>query len=645
MSFLNSIGGRIASAFGLIVILCIAVFSIALLGFQNLEKTDRWNTHTYDVLEHASSMMASVVDQETGVRGFLVSGDENFLEPYDKGREVFQAELAYLLNKTSDNPAQQERLARLGDAEQQWRTTIAEREIELGMNPATLDEGRALEASGAGKALMDSIRALHAEFDAAERSLLVTRSAEKHSTMWFSNAALLVGGLLILAAAAVAGFYLYRNIAVATKDMTEVMKKLSDGDLEIEVPFTERKDELGAMASTVDVFLQNAVRVASLGEEEAARSQDARQKADDTARLNASIASVIEAAGNGDFTQHVDTDFPDNALVDLATRVNNLVQTVDRGIDETGEVLSALAQTDLTQRVTGDYQGAFLKLKQDTNAVADNLTEIVGKLRATSGGLKSATGEILAGANDLSERTTRQAATIEETSAAMEQLSETVVENTKNAETATDKSEYASKLASDSGDVMNQTTDAMERITSSSSKISNIIGMIDDIAFQTNLLALNASVEAARAGEAGKGFAVVAIEVRRLAQSAAEASSEVKALIEQSAEEVSGGSKLVAEASEKLQAMLSVVQENADLMSGISKASKEQASAIEEVGMAVRQMDEMTQHNAALVEETNAAIEQTETQANDLDVIVDVFKLDEGLKTDASMIVAEQKVA
>ena len=173
---------------------------------------------------------------------------------------------------------------------------------------------------------------------------------------------------------------------------------------------------------------------------------------------------------------------------------------------------------------------------------------------------------------------------------------------------------------------MNDATQAMTAIETSSGKISNIIGMIDDIAFQTNLLALNASVEAARAGDAGKGFAVVAVEVRRLAQSAASASSDVKALIEASAGEVRSGAQLVNRAAERLHDILTGAEESAVLIDAIATANRDQSGALEEVAVAVRQMDEMTQHNAALVEQTNAAIEQTETQAGELDRIVEVFK-------------------
>jgi methyl-accepting chemotaxis protein len=187
-----------------------------------------------------------------------------------------------------------------------------------------------------------------------------------------------------------------------------------------------------------------------------------------------------------------------------------------------------------------------------------------------------------------------------------------------------------STAAEAGGAVMGEANEAMERITTPSAKISNIIGLIDDIAFQTNLLALNASVEAARAGDAGKGFALVAVEVRRLAQSSAEASSQIKTLIEQSTREVQAGSNLVEKAASQLVSMLGGIRENDVLLEGIARDSREQAGAIEAVRSAIRQLDEMTQHNAALVEETNAAIEQTETQAVDLDRIVETFVLPGG---------------
>ena len=297
-------------------------------------------------------------------------------------------------------------------------------------------------------------------------------------------------------------------------------------------------------------------------------------------------------------------------------------------IDALTDSLARMAEGDLTGRIDTRFTGQYEQLRLAFNQSLGRLFDIVTGLQKTSRSLKTATSEILSGANDLSERTTRQAATIEETSASVEQLSTAVQENAARAATASQKAQAVSASATEGGGVMNEANTAMAAIETSSGKISNIIGLIDDIAFQTNLLALNASVEAARAGDAGKGFAVVAVEVRRLAQSAAQASSEVKVLIEASAGEVKNGSRLVGQASEKLLTILEGAQESSVLIDAIARANSEQAAALDEVTVAVRQMDEMTQHNAALVEETNAAIEQTEAQASELDRIVDVFKME-----------------
>jgi methyl-accepting chemotaxis protein len=434
------------------------------------------------------------------------------------------------------------------------------------------------------------------------------------------------GALLVLG---LAGLFISRALMAPVPRLARTMKSIAEGDYEADVPYLERRNEMGEMARAVEVFRENGLKVSAMTVEERAASERRRiERTDMMVALQAAFGEVVDAAIAGDFSKRVHAQFPDRELNSLAASVNALVETVDRGLGETGEVLAAMAQADMTRRMEGDYHGAFAKLMGDTNAVAEKLSEVIGRVRRTSRGLKTATGEILSGANDLSERTTKQAATIEQTSAAMEQLANTVAENARMADDANQGANAVSGDAARSGEVMDRANAAMERITQSSAKISNIIGLIDDIAFQTNLLALNASVEAARAGDAGKGFAVVAVEVRRLAQSAASASADVKALIETSATEVKSGSDLVSSAAAQLRAMLGAVTENAGLMQSIAKASKAQAAAIEEVSVAVRTLDEMTQHNAALVEETNAAIEQTEAQASELDRIVDVFTIE-----------------
>ena len=452
--------------------------------------------------------------------------------------------------------------------------------------------------------------------------------AESQASVGEMGKAMLVGTLGIVAIASLIGIFYARRVSRPITRLTKAMRTIAAGGYDVAIEGTNRSDELGEMAQTVEVFRANGLKIASMTDEERAAAEQRRvDRVTMMQSLKAAFGEVVDAAQQGDFSRRVDAEFADRELNAIAGSINNLVETVDRGLGETGQVLAALAQTDLTKRVEGEYQGAFARLKADTNAVAEKLSAIVGQLKETSRNLKNATGEILAGANDLSERTTKQAATIEETSATMEQLASTVMQNAQSAKQASTVAASVTHSAEEGGAVMGRATDAMERITSSSGKISNIIGLIDDIAFQTNLLALNASVEAARAGEAGKGFAVVAVEVRRLAQSAAQASSEVKGLIEQSGTEVKMGSKLVSEAAQKLEAILAAARSSSDLMNDIARQSQGQAASIEEVGTAVRLMDEMTQHNAALVEETNASIERTEEQAVELDHIVDVFRL------------------
>lgn len=350
----------------------------------------------------------------------------------------------------------------------------------------------------------------------------------------------------------------------------------------------------------------------------------------DALRSGASQVSEFQRRGKGGKEIWVQASY--NPIIGADGKAYKVVKfAVDitgrkAAVNELRDALSKLAEGDLSTHIDTPFTSEFEDVRKAFNTSVEQFAEIVGNLRMTSATLRTATGEILAGTNDLSARTTHQAATIEETSAAMSLLASTVAENARQAQEANQKMQSAATVAEEGGQMMAEATSAIERITSSSARVADIIDVIDNIAFQTNLLALNASVEAARAGEVGKSFGVVAQEVRSLSQSVAKSSEEIKQLVRISNDEVHSGSRLVSEASNKLHAILLAMHDNAAAMSEIAVKSQEQAASIHQVNIAVRDMDETTQHNAALVEQTSAAIEQTEAQAGELDRIVSVFR-------------------
>ncbi|MDW9772883.1 HAMP domain-containing protein [Sinorhizobium meliloti] len=453
--------------------------------------------------------------------------------------------------------------------------------------------------------------------------------------------------LIVLATAALgmlagigAAFYIATNhLSRPILDLTGKMKLLAGGDLSVDVPFAGRKDEIGDMAAAVEVFKQNSLAVRELN----AQEEILREKSAD---LQSSIATVVAAAAAGDFTRRISKDYDNDDLNRFAASVNELVNSVDTGIAETRRVIASLATGDLTQSMKGQFQGAFAELQTNVNDTLQTLQKTLREVRMTTDSINGNSTELRSAADHLSKRTEQQAAALEETSAALDEITAAVRNSTERAQEATVMVTEAKDSAAESASVVRNAIDAMGRIEQASSEIGQITNVIDEIAFQTNLLALNAGVEAARAGDAGKGFAVVAQEVRELAQRAASAAKDIKSLISKSGGEVATGVKLVQATGAALGQIETRVLKINDHIHSIATAAREQSTGLGEVSTAVNQMDQVTQRNAAMVEEANAATHKLSAEADNLANLIAYFKVErEAVRTVAPARDASRPVA
>jgi methyl-accepting chemotaxis protein len=418
-------------------------------------------------------------------------------------------------------------------------------------------------------------------------------SAEKSKAVQTAITVVSVSGFLGIAGTVGLALWLTNSmISAPLRSLSQIMARLASGDLTAEVEGQARKDEVGDMARSVEVFRENGLKAREVEADASAQRDRAEADRQSNERAKEVSARELEAVMNA----------------------------VAHGLER-------LSEGQLTFRINETFPEAYEALRRDFNGAIDKLEQTLKGVAEAAGAIGSGTTQISEAAEDLSKRTEQQAASLEETAAALDEITATVRKTADGAEHARNLVADAKASAERSGEVVGTAVAAMDEIESSARQISQIIGVIDEIAFQTNLLALNAGVEAARAGDAGKGFAVVASEVRALAQRSAEAAKDIKTLISSSSEQVSRGVDLVSQTGQALQTIVSQVGEITGIVSEIASSAQEQSTGLQQVNTAVNQMDQVTQQNAAMVEESTAASHALAGEATQLGQLMAQFTI------------------
>ncbi len=576
------------------VLVVVAVTSIAAFvairtAQSAAESYDRANLLIAD-LERA---IAAQFDESHVTRGYLITnGVARHAMLYEEATKLYEKEMATARKDAAGQPELLAELDKVDAAHANWRHEIGDQEIALGHDPKTMPQAIAIAQSAHSSDMMKAFRAaaLHARSKFSDWAHAMR--ASENRAMSFLTISQILGSLLALAAAVIAGYQLSRRVAFPIKILNWIMSALAQGNTNVDVPNMGQGDEIGDMVATIQAFKDNTIEKMRL---EAAAAEAHRVAEEDQKRKEVETQQYIEAH-------------------------NQFVSSIT-------DALQHLSDGDLTCRLTQSFSEEYEKIRADFNASAEKLQQVMLGVHANTQAIRSGTKEISSAADDLSRRTEQQAASLEETAAALTEITNTVRKTAAGANHARQAVSTAKSDAEKGSDVVRQAVNAMSGIEKSSQQIGQIIGVIDEIAFQTNLLALNAGVEAARAGDAGRGFAVVASEVRALAQRSAEAAKEIKSLISASTAQVEDGVELVGETGKALERIFSQIAEIDTIVSEIATSAQDQATGLQEVNTAVTQMDQVTQQNAAMVEESTAASHTLSQETEELSRLIGRFQI------------------
>ncbi len=452
---------------------------------------------------------------------------------------------------------------------------------------------------------------------------------------------------LVLILVIVIGMALSRSINRPARQIKTLMEQLVDSwDFNLRSNL-DRSDEFGVIGRSIDQFLDqlqeslgavsttmNAVASGQLGARMEITlhgdldvlKQDINRSAESVQHTIQALDSVMGKLAVGDFSQRINVEV-EGDLDQLKTALNLSLDNLEEAIKEIAAIASSMSEGNFSSTVEGDYHGQLAVMKDAINATQSSLSNIVSEVRTSADHVEMKVDEIVLRNSDLSSRTTQQAASIEETATSMEEISNTVKNNTANIMQAKDQVKEALQETENGRNIVNSAVDAMDKINQSGEKISKIISLIDEISFQTNLLALNAAVEAARAGKYGRGFAVVAEEVRSLARRTTEATNDITQLIEESSSNIATGHQMVNFSGDALSVAYKAVENVDDTIVEIANAADEQQAGIEQVNIAISEIDSTNQQNAGMVEEVAAASGALKQQANDLVDMVAIFKV------------------